>query len=149
MVFHTANGGIMFEFDLPKRPTTTSQQKGVSFQGGKPHFYEKSKVKNQRALYKAEIRSAFARAGLPIKYFNGSISASIEFYFGVKDKRLWGRYKPTKPDVDNSVKLLLDVLGDLHFWRDDAQVVALNIEKFYDEKSKIAIRLEELKNDRV
>lgn len=148
MVFHTANGGIMFEFDLPKRPTTTSQQKGVSFQGGKPHFYEKSKVKAQRALYKAEIRSAFARAGIPIPFFKAEVAASITFCFENKTKRLWGHYKPTKPDVDNSVKLLLDVLGDLHFWRDDAQVVALNIEKFYDEKSRIKIRLEEVSNER-
>lgn len=149
MVFHTANGGILFEFDLPKRPTTTSQQKGVSFQGGKPHFYEKSKVKAQRALYKAEIRSAFARAGIPIPYFKAEVAASITFCFENKTKRLWGHYKPTKPDVDNSVKLLLDVLGDLHFWRDDAQVVILTVDKFYSEKSSIRIQLEDVKNDGV
>lgn len=145
---YSTKSGLEFEFELHDRPTTTSQQKGVSFRGGKPHFYEKSKVKTQRALYITAIRASFIRAGVPFPYFDGKVAVGITFYFGVKDKRLWGRFKPTKPDVDNSVKLLLDSLGDLHFWRDDAQVVILKVAKFYDEKSKIKIRLEEIGDEK-
>ena len=149
MVMYCVKSGIEFEFELPNKPTTTSQQKGVSFKGGKPHFYEKKKVKTQRSLYAMAVRSAFNRAGVPFPYYDGLVSVNISFYFGVKNKRLWGHLKPTKPDADNSVKLMLDVLSDLHFWRDDAQVVVLRILKFYDEKSKIKIRLEEIEDEGV
>lgn len=135
------------EFDLPYRPTATSQQKGVNCRGVVPKFYEKNHVKAQRTLYKTAIRLAFGRSGVPLPYFNGPVAATITFYFGVKNKRLWGRYKDTKPDVDNSVKLLLDAISDLHLWRDDAQVVILKVAKFYDEKSRIKIRLEEVSNE--
>ena len=40
-------------------------------------------------------------------------------------------YKDTKPDTDNLIKLLKDVLTDLSFWRDDAQVASEISEKFW------------------
>ncbi len=42
-----------------------------------------------------------------------------------------GEYKTSKPDTDNLVKLLKDVMTELHFWKDDAQVASEITEKFW------------------
>lgn len=137
-----------FEFELPENPTGTAQQKGVSTAGGRVRFYTKDKVMKTRRMYAVAIRDCFRRLGVPIPHFDGAVGARIVFTFAVKNKRLWGAYKPTVPDADNVVKLLLDVLtADLHFWRDDAQVAILEVTKLYGEKSTVHIILEELKND--
>ncbi len=132
-----------FEFELPEKATGTAQQKGVSSKGGKVHFYTKGKVKKTRGMYIVGIRSAFARAGVPIPYLEGAVLAHVEFHVAVKNKRLWGQFKPTLPDCDNLVKELLDALTDLHFWRDDGQIAALEVQKYYAEKDIIKIVLED------
>lgn len=38
---------------------------------------------------------------------------------------------PSKPDLDNLAKAVLDVLTQLGVWRDDAQVVSGSWEKLY------------------
>lgn len=134
---------FVFDVELPEKPTGTAQQKGVSSSGGRVRFYTKDKVKKTRAMYAMCIRSTFNRYGVPIPYFDGAVGARIKFYFAVKNERLWGQYKPTVPDCDNLVKLLLDVLTELHFWRDDAQVTALEVRKYYGDRNHIYIELED------
>jgi len=128
---------------LPERPTGTAQQKGVSSIGGRVRFYTKASVAKTRAMYITGIRQEFLRSGRPIPFLEGAIYARIQFYFAVKDERLWGQYKPTVPDCDNLVKLLLDVLTELHFWRDDAQIAVLEVEKFYGKENLFEIELED------
>lgn len=41
--------------------------------------------------------------------------------------------KTTRPDCDNMVKLLLDVMTALRFWNDDAQVTSLTLIKRWSE----------------
>ena len=55
-----------------------------------------------------------------------------------------GSYRITKPDTDNLQKLLKDVMTQLHFWKDDAQVASEISEKFWAEVPGIFIRVEEL-----
>ena len=138
---------FVFGFDLPENPTATAQQKGVDTRGYKPRFYTKSSVLNVQRMYKLGILQEFRSAGVPIPFFDGPVGVSVKFTFSVKNRRLWGRYKETKPDGDNLVKVLLDVLTQLHFWRDDAVVAVLRVEKRYGETSRVEIELEELKND--
>lgn len=51
-----------------------------------------------------------------------------------------------KPDTDNAAKAILDCLTTMRFWRDDAQVVQLNVSKVYETNSGpgAAIEIEEL-----
>lgn len=48
----------------------------------------------------------------------------------------------TKPDLDNSVKLLQDCMTKLGFWQDDRFVVSLITEKFWAQVPGIYIRIE-------
>lgn len=40
------------------------------------------------------------------------------------------RKKPTRPDLDNVAKLLLDAMTKAGYWHDDAQVVELSLAKY-------------------
>lgn len=40
-------------------------------------------------------------------------------------------YVVTKPDIDNLLKAIMDVLSQVRVWHDDAQVVRLEAEKIY------------------
>lgn len=73
------------------------------------------------------------------------IRLTVILYFNIKaPKKLWGKHKTTKPDCDNYVKEIKDVMTDLKFWKDDNQVVDLRVVKYYAEKGTIFIRLEEI-----
>ena len=61
---------------------------------------------------------------------DGCIEVKIQAYYGVKNKKLWGNPKDTRPDVDNGIKSLLDALNGLA-WEDDGQVVKITAEKYY------------------
>lgn len=75
------------------------------------------------------------------------IRLTVILYFDVKSpKKLWGTYKTTKPDCDNYVKEIKDVMTLLKFWKDDNQVVDLRVVKYFAEKGTIFIRMEELED---
>jgi len=76
------------------------------------------------------------------------IRLTVCLYFDIsKPKKLWGQYKTTRPDCDNYVKEIKDVMTELGFWKDDAQVVDLHVIKRYSEKATIYIQLEELDDE--
>ncbi|OES46197.1 hypothetical protein BA724_16375 [Domibacillus iocasae] len=55
-----------------------------------------------------------------------------------------GTLRPvTKPDVDNYVKGIKDALNKV-IWKDDSQVVDLNVSKFYSESPRVEVVIEEL-----
>lgn len=73
------------------------------------------------------------------------IRLTVILYFNIKaPKKIWGKHKMTKPDCDNYVKEIKDVMTALKFWKDDNQVVDLRVVKYYAEKGTIFIRLEEI-----
>ena len=59
-------------------------------------------------------------------------------------KMLGGDLKPTKkPDADNIVKIICDALNGVAY-KDDTQVVDLEIKKVYGELEKVVVEIEEL-----
>lgn len=60
----------------------------------------------------------------------GNIEVKIQIYFGIQDKKKWGEYKNTRPDIDNFLKSILDSLNGLA-WEDDGQIVKITAEKYY------------------
>lgn len=118
-------------------PKGTAQQKRYN---GRTHTYFKS-----RALMEAE--AVFQEAlcpHVPDRASEKPVRLFVIFKFDVKDKKKWGAYKPTVPDVDNYCKAFLDQMTKTGFWKDDAQVVDLHIEKFYSEKASIYVEWEEI-----
>ena len=127
-----------FYLHFDTMPTGTAQQKGVRIVHGKPMFYEKSEVKTARQMFTLELKPHAPKvpSDKPIKL-------TVWFAFDTKNKKLWGQYKPTRPDTDNSLKLLKDCMTGL-FFKDDSQVVEETVIKTYAEKATIMIRWEEV-----
>lgn len=132
-------------------PKGTAQQKGerisYRFIGGRkvPYIdhYRKPEVqasRNQLTLMMKKYR--------PKQPSDRPIRLVVCLYFDIsKPKKLWGKYKTTRPDCDNYVKEIKDVMTDLKFWNDDAQVVDLRVIKRYSEKATIYISMEELEDE--
>ena len=47
------------------------------------------------------------------------------------DSRIW---KTSRPDIDNLEKMLFDILGEVHVFSDDSQIVCSHSEKYYCSK---------------
>ena len=120
-------------------PTATHQQKQVRVVKGKPRFYEPENVVNAREKLKAHLAKHRPAAKL-----DGPIQLVTKWLFPITAKHLNGQYKTTRPDTDNLQKLLKDVMTDLGFWNDDAQVASEIAEKFWAEKTGIYIEIHQL-----
>lgn len=130
----------MIEFFVAmKPPTTTHQQKQVTVRNGKPNFYEPDNVKAARSKLTAHLAKH-----APEKQYNKPVRLIVKWLFPVTGKHKNGQYKHTRPDVDNSQKLLFDCMTDLGFWKDDSLVVSLIAEKFYADIPGIYIKIEEV-----
>ena len=129
----------MIEFFVPlkKVPTTTHQMKQVNFKN--KTIYEPPELKAARAMLMAHV-GQFQIAD-PL---TGPLRLTVKWLFPITGKHQDGEYKATRPDTDNLNKLLKDVLTDLHFWKDDAQVASEIIEKFWAQRTGIYIRIEQL-----
>lgn len=139
---------LQFEEGLPR---ATAQQKGETIKykrvGSKliPYIehYRKPEVQRLRNLLTYKLKRY-----RPEQPSEKPIRLMVILYFDVKSpKKLWGTYKTTKPDCDNYVKEIKDVMTDLGFWNDDNQVVDLRVIKYFSEKGHIYIRLEEIEDE--
>ena len=119
-------------------PTSTHQEKKVRVVNGKPVFYEPAELKEARAKLMTHL--AGHRPNVP---YNQGVRLIVKWCFP-RGAREDGTYRITKPDTDNLQKLLKDVMTDLSFWVDDAQVASEIVEKFWAEIPGIYIRIEEL-----
>ncbi|MED1786173.1 RusA family crossover junction endodeoxyribonuclease [Brevibacillus laterosporus] len=132
---------MMTEFFMPmkKVPTVTHQQKKVAIVNGQPVFYEPPELKAARAKLMAHLGQH-----TPENPYTQRVRLIVKWCFPITGKAADGQYKHTKPDIDNSQKLLFDCMTDLKFWKDDALVVSLIAEKFWAMLPGIYIRIEEV-----
>lgn len=132
---------MMIEFFMPmkKVPTVTHQQKKVTVVKDKPVFYEPDELKAARAKLMAHLGQH-----VPGDTYTRPVRLVVKWCFPITGKHQDGEYKATRPDIDNSQKLLFDCMTDLKFWKDDALVVSLIAEKFWARLPGIYIRIEEV-----
>lgn len=118
-------------------PKGTAQQKGVRVVNGKPYFYRKDNVNSARHKFIIALRPHKPKTPIdrPVRLY-------IWFAYDVKDKKKWGKYKPTVPDVDNIAKEFIDSMKAVGIFEDDAIVVDLRVVKTYSEKASIMVRYE-------
>lgn len=130
------------EFFLPmKPPTETHQEKKVSVKNGKPVFYEPAELQAVRAKLQAHLAKH-----VPDKKFTGPVRLVTKWCFPITGKHHDGEYKTTKPDTDNMVKTLKDVMTGLGYWKDDAIVASEIIEKFWAKIPGIYVSIESLES---
>ncbi len=132
---------MIHEFFMPMRkpPTTTHQQKQVTVVNGKPVFYEPDSVKAARSKLMAHLGQH-----TPTETYNRPVRLFVKWCFPMTKTSKNGQFKHTRPDIDNSQKLLFDCMTDLGFWKDDSLVVSLIAEKFWAELPGIYIKIEEV-----
>ncbi|WP_277405471.1 RusA family crossover junction endodeoxyribonuclease [Lacrimispora xylanisolvens] len=132
---------LVTEFFMPmkKVPTVTHQEKQVHVMNGKPVFYEPEELKAARAKLLAHLGQH-----VPKERYIGPVRLITKWCFPVSGKHQNGEYKTSKPDTDNLVKLLKDVMTELHFWKDDAQVASEITEKFWSDLPGIYVKVESL-----
>jgi Holliday junction resolvase RusA-like endonuclease len=66
------------------------------------------------------------------------LSLSIVAFCGTKAKRAHGRYRTTRPDLDNYVKTVMDALNGV-IWLDDARIVHIDARKVWAEEPRLSI----------
>ena len=126
-----------FFIPMKQIPTVTSQEKGINFDTRR--VYEKPEIKEARAKYRAALMKY--KPAIPIY---GPVRLRIEWYFPAGNIHSPHQWKKTKPDTDNMIKLLKDVMTELGFWKDDAQVAWEESLKQYNDIPGIYIEVEEL-----
>ena len=109
--------------------------------------YTPTKTKNYEYLVKQSFLLKYPNA----EVVEGRASVSILALFQVpkstskknSEKMLNKQISPTKkPDIDNIAKIVLDALNKLAY-KDDTQVVDLNIVKAYADRERLIIKIEE------
>lgn len=126
-------------FMLMIPPTHTYQERQVKMINGKPAFYDPPEVKAARKKL-----LAYLGKHVPEQEFKGPVRLTTWWCFPVKGKHYDGEYRISRPDTDNLVKMLKDVMTELHFWKDDAQVVSEVIEKYWADIPGIYVKVESL-----
>jgi len=117
----------------------------------RPRFSLKPGV-SQGHIWDSQKKEKFAY-GLILKqlhnnkpFFQGAIEVELKFSFvwPAKSKYIYERPHIFKPDLDNLIKLYLDVANGI-LWKDDCAVSKITACKFYgvDEKTEIIVRVYE------
>lgn len=129
-------------FPMEKIPTATHQGKKVQVRkNGKPIFYEPDAQNNARGMFMARLGSV--KPEIP---FDGPLSLLIKWAFPSNAKHPAGKWKITKPDTDNLIKMIKDCMTACHYWHDDAQVAQERSEKFYWSPPGIYIKITKLED---
>ena len=103
--------------------------------------------KDRRGQSVREELMALLRPYVPERILDGALKITIEFGFpylkSVRKKDI-GKIIPkiTKPDGDNSCKLIFDCMTRLGFWKDDALLWDIRFRKFYTDTPGIGIKIE-------
>lgn len=102
-------------------------------------------------LYEYSLRQWFCMNYPNFKPIEGRVKVSIIAYFEIpkstskkkEAEMLSNNISPTKkPDIDNIVKIVLDGMNKFAF-KDDTQVIKLDVEKRYAENPRMYIKIEE------
>ena len=131
---------MVTEFFLPVLPpTSTHQEKQVHVVNGKPVFYDPAEVKADRQKLRAHLGRH-----VPAEVFIGPVRLTTWWCFLASGRHRNGEYRASRPDTDNLVKLLKDIMTELHFWKDDAQVASEVTEKYWADIPGIYVKVESL-----
>ena len=128
--------GTMFFDQIPKG---TAQQK--RYDGRSKRFFMNKNLILAHNLYAKQLVDY-----IPERPFDGPIQIGFVFSYFTPTKKRRGTPKTSRPDCDNVVKLVLDVMTELGFFLDDAQVTRLRIEKRWSttERASVYFNLEEV-----
>lgn len=132
---------MRLSFFLPMVPPTHTYQQGsrTAVQNGKVIRYSDAQLKDIRQKFTAHLSKH-----VPERPLTGPVRLITKWCFPVTGSHHDGEYKTSKPDTENCLKLFKDVMTDLGYWIDDAQVASEITEKFWAELPGVFVSVEEL-----
>jgi len=104
-------------FDIP---SSTPQQRGMTRTGN----YPRQGLKYARAAWKALLEKH-----APVKKMEGPVSLFALLWYHTADKKNDGKFKTTRPDSTNILKLIEDTMTACGYWHDDNQVAVSYIKR--------------------
>lgn len=101
------------------------------------------------AQIKAEVSEAMALNG--VAPFEAKVPIKLEFLFimPIKSKKRWGMHHTNKPDIDNLIKLPMDVINKCGLIHEDAQVCGVSAAKVWGESGGMAITIKDVTLDSI
>ena len=124
------------EFDPPR---TTQQRHRISYAGGHPVFYDGDSLKAAKKTLAVVLSTHRPREPM-----QGPVELTVEWRFRATKPHKDREWKVTRPDTDNLDKLIKDVMSQLGYWKDDAQVVREVIEKWWAATPGLYVKVREL-----
>ena len=125
---------IKFILELPENPKGTAQMIRHTSHG----TYLPKNLKQTVEMYKAALDPYGG------EFLTGPLALSVKWVYQVKDRKKWGKMKPSVPDLDNIAKPFIDCMTRVGFWVDDSQIVKLKLEKWYGGKPLVGVVLMEV-----
>jgi len=130
---------MTIEFTIPIIPTAQMRARARRMGNHASVYKDPKQVKNEENL--ASLISKYA----PAVPFSGPVAIKVDIFLPIpksqsqwrKDAAIAGHIKHTsKPDIDNCLKELLDVMTKTGFWDDDSQVMRIAATKQYGAKPR-------------
>ena len=133
------------KFFLPMIPPTVTQQEHkvmVNRKTGRVQFYDPPELRAARAKL-TDLVGRYA----PEQPLEGALQLVTKWIWPMEAdgqivlSGMEYRWKTSKPDTDNLIKMLKDCMTRTGYWKDDAQVVSEITQKFYGPKAGIYIEV--------
>lgn len=133
------------KFFLPMIPPTVTQQEHkvmVNRKTGRVQFYDPPELRAARAKL-TDLVGRYA----PEQPLEGALQLVTKWIWPMETdgqgvlSGMEYRWKTSKPDTDNLIKMLKDCMTRTGYWKDDAQVVSEITQKFYGPRSGIYIEV--------
>lgn len=118
---------------LPGQPARVTNQSGVR------HLHNGRSYKTPALKAWEKELAVKLRPYAPDQPIDGPVELRVCFGYEAKAKRDLWKWKITRPDTDNSIKTVKDVMTKLGFWHDDAQVSKETCKKMWVDVPGIAI----------
>ena len=125
--------------EIPGEPSRVTHQSGTRYSYQRGRAYKTSELKAWERHLTSELAGQ-----VPDQPIEGAVKLQACFAFKCRRKKDDGRWKVTKPDTDNLVKTVKDVMTSCGFWKDDAQVVMETVVKRWSLEPGITLEIEQL-----
>lgn len=122
-------------------PKTTVQQRRQNKQGGYLHAAGRIAAATWKAVLEQHKPQHTIQG--PIR-----LTITLTWPHTARTRRLGAAVpKITRPDGDNLIKMIKDIMTKLDYWNDDSQVYSETIERFHSDISGVFVRIESIKDN--
>lgn len=140
---------LVFKEFIPMQiPTATFQAKGMGVnRRGKPFLYSKPGAKKIKDVFTFGFKKYLSRY-LPITPYDCAIKLDVEIIYEANKTHKIGEYKITKPDRDNLLKTMQDVLEKIGMVKNDSRICDGNLKKVYGAKEGVFISMTTMEKEK-